>query len=242
MYNKYLKIYIGLVLLILVTNNCDGSKSSQHMKNTNATGKVTFEQLEQQLKTGAIFIGESHGKEYAREAIIELVKKGLVKKLFLELPNLEDTVYADLETAKYLSTPNRSVDQGIETGIKLGANAVTAGHGNPYKMGIFILDALTHQDITIYYHDVPMNNHGQYFINGKYETGSYTASAEGIKERNKYSAKYIKTKGIGKYTVILAGQEHLEVGKIQKGETLQELLNISEEDRVFDLSYQAVGK
>lgn len=241
MYNKYLKTYIGLVLLILVTNNCDGSKGSQHMENTNPTGKVTFEQLEQQLKTGPIFIGESHGKEYAREAIIALAKKGLVKKLFLELPNLEDTAHADLDTAKHLSTPNRAENKGVEIGIKFGCNGITSGHGNPYKMGDFILDALKHKDIAIYYHDVPMDEHSRCLINGKYEVGSYTTSSEGIKERNKYSAKYIETKGIGKYTVILAGQEHLEVGKIQKVETLQALLNVGE-DRVFDLSSHAVGK
>lgn len=242
---KYLKKIMVLLLLIIVTTNCAPSKSSTEHK---PSGKVTLEQLITQLKTGPVVIGEDHSKSYAREAIAVLIKKGYVKKLFVELPNLGDTnapkAHVDLKIVKYITDSKREVNPSLNMSTRIIVNLLTSGRKiDDYPIAkLLVEDALGTSGIAVYFHDVPAGEDDPNLsvINGELKDRNYAVSSEGMKERNKYSQKIIasNSKDGEQGVVILAGQAHLEAEQLG-AYTLQALLNISE-DRVFNLSAKPV--
>lgn len=241
---KYLKKIMVLLLLIIVTTNCAPSKSSTEHK---PSGKVTLDQLIIQLKTGPVVIGEDHSKTYAREAIAILIKKGYVKKLFVELPNLGDTnapkAHVDVKIVKYITDSKREIDPSLNVSTRLIINLLTSGRKiDNFPISNLVEAALGISGIAVYFHDVPVgeDDPNQSVINGELKDRKYAVSSEGMKERNKYSQKLIasNSKDGEQGVVILAGQAHLEAEQLG-AYTLQALLNISE-DRVFNLSAKPV--
>lgn len=227
---KYLNRIIGLVLLTILTSNCDNSKSSVH-----TTGeKVTLAQLAKKLEDGPILIGENHLKPFAREAIKQLIKAKKVKKLFLELPNFEKSTLSgepnDTIISDYLASTNRTKDAFLETnllGMFEGKEKISRGTENKSRISDLLAAALLEKDVAIYLHDVPNEDVSVQFSNSKKHP---------VKDRNIYSQGIIEShiKSGGKGVLILAGNDHLDPKEVGEEYTLQHLLKISN-DRVFDL-------
>lgn len=203
-----------------------------HLNTISGMATITLSQLQVKLESSPIFIGENHANPFAREAIKELIRTGVVRKLFLELPVEEEDL-----TLKYMSLVPRIKDEERNTVsvkvVKWLENI--SRRNNPFPLADLVSIILEGTTISIYFHDTPMNSMGESFINGEYKHPSYAVSPEGLKERNKYSAQIIKSNSPGPGTIILAGQDHLDPQKIGEENTLQALLGYGN-DSVFDLS------
>jgi hypothetical protein len=218
--------------------------------NADTTGKITLTQLQSQLASGPIFIGEDHAKPFAREAIEKLIIHGNVKKLFLELPNIEADIeiieglgFSMSQLATYLSSASSSIkqDQDMEGNVLTLASRMEgmSGRNNPFKLRRLIKTALDKGGISIYFHDSPVGGEGKVIINGKSRSQKYAGSIEGVQERNKESKVIIKRNNLGEGTIILAGYDHLDPKEVGGENTLQYLLEY-ENDRIFDLSTKPI--
>lgn len=231
-----------MFLLVLLISNCDSSK---HAYNSNNTGKITLAQLEHQLKSGPIFIGENHSNKFAQNAIKALIKKGLVQKFFIELPNNtdlpnEEELRRDLckKQASYLSDTNRTPNKQLEAELEMTFDGYDKHvYGLEGGTGTLLQTALDQGGVAIYFHDVPSRIGGDIWINKEWKKDSYGSTTEGAIERNKYSANLIKQNNPGPGTIVLAGMSHLNPIKMGNEDTLQALLGYkNDHDRVFDLT------
>lgn len=242
--SQNIKWFIRLVSLIILVSNCSTGKQPMI-----ATDKFTLDQLESQLKIGPILIGEEHTKPFAREAIKELIKRGVVKQLFLELSNLEGETKVDPELgysmsqlATYLGSVPRTKDKSKENQALIIIDAqekmsefFSKRKKNQFQLADLVKLALNQENIAIYYHDSPEGSGGTIIIDGNPESQPYASTTQGIIGRNKDSKAIIKRNNPGAGTVILAGQSHLDGLKLGDAYTLQALLGYKNE-AVFDLS------
>lgn len=195
-------------------------KFTEVTTNDTIPGKlVTLDELAVKLADGPIFIGEAHTKAFARQAIIDLIKRGVVKQLFLELANNsdlpEDTKEkkSAIETATYLNDINRdrNKQKELEKSIIFTENIWNnMNYRNPISMGALIQCALEQGGIAIYFHDVPKGTGSAAYcwINGEWKLEKDILAAEGLKARNEYSAKIIKGNHPGPGTIVLGGMLH----------------------------------
>lgn len=245
---QYIRHIIRIVLLVIIITSCDSNKSEV------IKGPVTLADLESKLKTGPIFIGESHVHPFARQAIIKLIKAGYVKKLFLELPSIEEntntkgTDKKSMSISEYLSLANRPQDLILEREVEDLIEVFNFKENFNKKIkkeipiGDLIKAALEKGGIAIYFHDMARDPETEGIImNGKVQDVDFSTRPEGMKARNMHASEFIKKNITGKTenTVILGGGYHFAEHQIKDGATLHKLLGYGN-DRVFDLTSQEV--
>lgn len=214
--------------------------------NETIPGKIiTLDELTVKLTEGPIFIGEKHTKTFAREVIMELINRGVVNKLFLELANNsdlpEDTKGKEsaIKTAAYLNDVNRDriEQQELEESIIFTENMWNKmNYKNPISMGDLIKCALEKGGIAIYFHDVPKITGfaAQCWVNGEWILEKHILTPEGLKARNEYSARIIESNHPGPGTVVLGGILHFVPKRKEELEEIPMLHRLLGSRTVYD--------
>lgn len=186
---------------------------------------VIYDAASKHIQVGGIAIGEDHFEPHARALVLDLIDAGLVKHLYLEMPDLDTPEYGDKMTLglylRQLAAEKRDVTQ--DGNWKFISDILTfAARKNEVTLAQIAARAVP-KGVNLYLWDEdPVKN---------------SASAEGMKRRNlRLKAKPGEsTIGSRKNEAVLTGGEHLRGHQCGAPEnTIQALCGIAQ-NAVFDL-------